>query len=226
MKYLVPLLSLLLWCAAPAWAGEKQNHARVRQVALSFAQEQTSSLPGKVSIEIKDIDPRVVLPGCAALEAFLPSGSTLLGKTSIGVRCTAPNWTIFLQASIRVSTDVLVANRPLAQNSILSTEDFSPRNGELGRTGILTDPAQAIGKTLKYSIGAGQVLRQDMLRSPDVVKQGQTAEVRVNGNGFVLRSSGQALNSGAAGQNVQVRMPSGQVVNGTTDESGNVVIPP
>ena len=104
----------------------------------------------------------------------------MIGNTSIGVRCNEkPGWSIFLQASIRVSADMLVANRPLAQNTVLSINDFSLQNGELGQPGILTDPAQAVGKTLKFGIGAGQVLRQDMLRAPYVVLQGKTTDVRV-----------------------------------------------
>ncbi len=67
-----------------------------------------------------------------------------MGKTSIGVRCNdKPGWSIFVQASVRVSVDMLVANRPLAQNTVLSANDFSLQNGELGQPGILIDPSQA-----------------------------------------------------------------------------------
>ena len=150
-----------------------------------------------------------------------------MGKTSIGVRCNLkPGWTIFVQATIRVSTDILVANRPLAQNTVLNANDFSRQSGELGQPGILTDPAQAIGKTLKFSIGAGQVLRQDMLRAPFVVFQGKSADVRVLSEGFSIRATGQALNDGAEGQNVQVRMPSGQVVSGMAAADGSVEVRP
>ncbi len=143
------------------------------------------------------------------------------------MRCNEkPGWSIFVQANIRVSSDLLVANRPLAQNTVLSANDFSLQSGELGQPGILTDPAQAIGKTLKFAIGAGQVLRQDMLRAPFVVTQGQTAEVRVRGAGFSIRSAGQALNNAAAGQSVQVRMSSGQVVSGTATADGSVEVRP
>ena len=220
------LLALPLLCASLAQAAP-QSHAKIREVALAYLQTQTQSLPGKVSLQIGDIDSRTVLRACTALEAFTPSGAQLIGKTSIGVRCNEkPGWSVFLQASIRVSADMLVANRPLAQNTVLSANDFSLQNGELGQPGILIDPAQAIGKTLKFAIGAGQVLRQDMLRAPYVVTQGQTAEVRVSSKGFSVRSSGQALNNGAEGQNVQVRMASGQVVSGTAAADGSVEVRP
>ena len=227
MKNLCAILMGSLLCCSSVWAADKQNHAAIREAALAYAQAQTHALPGKVSITVDDIDTRTALPACAALDAFLPAGSQLMGKTTIGVRCNEkPGWSIFLQANIKVSVDMLVANRPLAQNSVLSMNDFSMQNGELGQPGILTDPAQAIGKTLKFGIGAGQVLRQDMLRAPFVVIQGNTTEIRIASAGFSVRSSGQALNNGSAGQIVQVRMSSGQVLSGTAGADGIVEVRP
>ena len=196
MKSLCSVLIVFLVCASPVWAAEQQSHARIQEVALAYVQDQTRTLPGKVSIHMTDIDPRTVLPTCAPLEAFLPAGSALIGKTVIGVRCNQqPGWSIFVQASIRVTATLLVASHPLAQNTVLSAQDFSLRNGELGQPGILTDPAQAIGKTLKFGIGAGQVLRTDMMRMPFVVFQGKTTDVRVRNAGFSIQASGKALNS-------------------------------
>jgi flagella basal body P-ring formation protein FlgA len=217
---------LCLLCALPAMAAP-QDHARIRATALAHAQAQTASLPGKVDIRVGDIDKRTVLRACNTLEAFTPGGASMLGKTSIGVRCNEkPGWTVFLQAEIRVTATLLVANRPLAQNAVLGEGDFSLQSGELGQPGILTDPAQAIGKTLKFGIGAGQVLRQDMLRAPFVVLQNQTVEVRVPGEGYTIRSSGQAINNAAEGQKVQVRMTSGQVVSGAATGDGAVEVRP
>ena len=231
------MIAGLFLCTPAVMAAEHQSHAKIRDVALAYAQAQTQSLPGKVSIKIEDIDPRTVLPACTALEAFIPTGSQLLGKTTIGVRCNEnepgaskrsqkPGWSVFVQASIKVNSDILVANRPLAQNTVLSANDFSLQMGELGQPNILTGPAQAIGKTLKFGIGAGQVLRQDMLRAPYVVTQGQMIDVRVRSAGISVRSTGQALNNAAEGQNVQVRMSSGQVVSGTASVDGSVEVRP
>jgi flagellar basal body P-ring formation protein FlgA len=228
MKILVSaLLATLLLYALPLQAAAVQSHAQIREIALAYAQQQTQGLPGKVSIQIGAIDPRVTLRACAAPEAFTPPGAQQIGKTSIGVRCNEkPGWSIFVQATIRVSTTLLVANRPLAQNAVVGSGDFTLQNGELSQPGLLTDPSQAIGKTLKFGIGAGQVLRQDMLRAPFIVIQGQTTQVRVNSTGFSVRATGQALNNGAEGQAVQVRMASGQVVSGTVSADGSVEVRP
>jgi flagella basal body P-ring formation protein FlgA len=228
MKNLIAaLLATLLSYPSLVQAAASQNHAQIREIALAYAQQQTQTLPGKVSIQIGEIDPRVTLRTCAAPEAFTPAGAQQIGKTSIGVRCNEkPGWSIFVQVTIRVSATLLVANRPLAQNAVLNSNDFSLQSGELGQPGILTDPAQAIGKTLKFGIGAGQVLRQDMLRAPFVVIQGQTTQVRVNSTGLSVRATGQALNNATEGQSAQVRMASGQVVSGTAAADGSVEVRP
>jgi len=184
-------------------------------------------MPGKVSIQVSDIDPRTVLPACTTLEAFLPAGAKTIGKTSIGVRCNEkPGWSVFVQANIKVSADLLIANRPLSQGLILSADDFSVQSGELGQPSILTSPEQAIGKTLKFAIGAGQVLRLDMLRPDFVIKQGQTVRLYARASGFVVSSEGQALNDATEGQSVRIKTASGQTISASANKDGSAEVRP
>ncbi|MBA4382147.1 MAG: flagellar basal body P-ring formation protein FlgA [Sideroxydans sp.] len=219
----------LFWLSL-CWAGMtlaalQQDHAVIRDIALTYARSLTSTLPGKVSIQVADIDPRTSLSTCKAIEAFMPNGAKMIGKTSIGVRCNEkPGWSVFLQATIKVSADLLVANRPLSQGLVLSADDFSVQSGELGQPGILTAPEQAIGKTLKFAIGAGQVLRLDMLRPDFVIKQGQTVRLYVRANGFVVSSEGQAMNDATAGQAVRIKTASGQMVGASASKDGSAEV--
>jgi len=127
---------------------------------------------------------------------------------------------------VTVSVDVLITNKPLAQGHVLQADDISSQNAELTQTGILTSPSQAIGKVLKNSVGAGQVLKQDILRAPYAVTQGQAVQLKVEGTGFSIRSEGHALNNAEDGQAVKVKTPSGQVVSGTARPDGLVEIRP
>jgi len=214
----------LCWIGG-VYAAPQQDHAVIRDTALTYAQAQTHDMPGKVSIQVANIDPRTALPACTGLEAFMPNGAKLIGKTSIGVRCNEkPGWSVFVQATIKVSADLLVANRPLSQGLVLSAADFSVQSGELGQPSILTAPEQAIGKTLKFAIGAGQVLRLDMLRPDFVIKQGQTVRLYVRANNFVVSSEGQALNDATAGQAVRIKTASGQVVGAFASKDGSAEV--
>lgn len=167
------------------------------------------------------------MPACARLEAFLPTGSQFIGKTAIGVRCFGKDgWNIFVPVQIKVSINLLVSARQLPLGHILQEQDLSSQMTETSQTEGLTDPKQAIGKVLRVSIAAGQVLREDMLRPPFSVTQGQIVPLMVQSNGFSVRSVGAALGNASDGQAVQVRSSSGRVVGGIARANGVVEIGP
>lgn len=224
MKTLLTLCFLML--AAPAWAGKPvQSHAEIRLKVSEFVQEQTQAMPGKVSIKVDDIDPHIVLPACPDMEVFLPQGTQLSGKTNVGVRCK-DGWSLFVPVQIKVTMSMLTASHPLQQGQTLTAADISSQNGEVSQPGVLTDPAQAIGKILKFSLGAGQILKQDMLRAPWSVTNGQSVKLRVQMGGLSVSSEGKALSNAAEGQSVQVRTASGQVISGIAGADGVVEVKP
>lgn len=221
-------LAWLCWLPVPALAQPAaQEHAALRAVAEAFARTQTQSVPGQVSITVQDLDARTHLPACDQLQAFLPPGAKLLGKTTIGVRCHTPAaWNVFLQAHIRVSTDRLVIARPLPQGHVLTTDDFTLQSGELEQPGILTTPSQAVGRTLKFALGAGQVLRQDMLHPQYVVRQGQVIKLVVRGAGYTVGSAGTALNDAEANHPVRVKTAAGHILSATAQSDGSAEVSP
>jgi flagella basal body P-ring formation protein FlgA len=225
---------LLIWAlwlpALPALAVPLQNHKEIHQAISDFVHAQTRMLSGKVDIRVDEIDGRLQLEACPALEPFLPPGGHLLGNGTVGVRCVQSNgvrgWTLFVPVHVTVTTTLLVTSRPLPQGTVMATNDFIGQTGELTQPSMLTDPELVVGKVLRYSMGAGQVLKQEMLRDPYTVTEGQSVPIVVEGQGFKARSEGKALNNAAQGQNVQVRTSSGRVVSGIANANGEVVIRP
>ena len=212
---------------SPLLAAPLQDHTAIRATALAFAQAETRNLPGEVNIEVSPIDSRLRFESCDKLQAFLPAGAKLIGKTSIGVRCNAhPGWRVFLQADIKVTVDLIVSRRPLTQGTVLSAADLGTQRGLLSRPGLMTSPEQALGQTLKYSIGAGQVLRQDMLRAPLLVRQGQNVTLRARGDGFIVSQQGIALNDAGKGEVVRIRTVTSQVVRGRMVAMGMAEVRP
>jgi flagella basal body P-ring formation protein FlgA len=223
---LLTLLALLALGATPAWAGKTQSHSEILETAAAFVRAQTRTIPGKVSIQVGDIDKRVLLPACPTLEAFLPPGAQLNGHSSVGVRCISQqNWSIFVQVTVKMSINMLTTNKTLQQGQTVQAEDLGSLSSESLQTGTLTDPAQAIGKIMKHGVGAGQILRYDMLRAPYTVKQGQSVKIQVMGSGFKVANEGQALSNAADGDSTTVRTASGQIVSGTV-KGGIIEIKP
>ena len=131
-----------------------------------------------------------------------------------------------MQVHVSVHAKYLVAARPLTAGQVIGMNDFVSRSGDLGLlpTTILMDAEQAIGKTVKIGLAAGQPLRSDQLVAPWAVQQGQNVKTISRGTGFSVSSEGKALNNATEGQLVQVRTPSGQTVSGIARAGGIVEI--
>lgn len=220
------LLLGFLFCAS-ALAAPQQDHASLRAVVTTFVQQQITGLPGKVAFNVDQIDPRIALRPCSKIEAFLPTGGQLIGRVSIGVRCNEVNgWSIFIPVQIKITRDLLISARPLSMGQVVHEEDLARQTTETTQNVGLTDARQAIGKVLRYSVAAGYILRDDMLRAPFSVKQGQSVKLSIQGGGFSLSSSGVALNNAGEGEAVQIRTASGRVVSGIAGAEGVVRINP
>jgi flagella basal body P-ring formation protein FlgA len=180
----------------------------MRAVVEQFLLAQAAGLPGEVSVKVGAVDPRTALAGCPAPEAFLQPGARAWGKTTVGVRCTAPsNWTIYLQAQVNVKAEYVAAAVPLAQGQAVEQGQLMLVKGDIAAmpNGIITDMAQAIGRTPTVSLAAGTPLRLDTLRSKPVVQQNQAVRLVLNGNGFSVSAEGRAIGTAGEGQVVQVR---------------------
>ena len=212
---------------AGAPATGRQNVAQLRTVVEQFLQNETAGLPGEVSVKVGSIDPRTALAACPAPQAFLQPGARAWGKTTVGVRCTAPSsWTLFVQAQVSVRAEYVAAALPLAQGQAIEQSQLVLVKGDVAAmpNGIVTDMAQAIGRTPTVSLAAGTPLRQDSLRSKPVVQQGQPVRLVSNGSGFSVSGEGKAVANAGEGQMVQVRTASGSVISGTAKAGGMVEV--
>jgi flagella basal body P-ring formation protein FlgA len=204
-----------------------QDIGAIRKAVDHFVQKNTADLPGQATSTVGAIDPRLQLPSCTAPEVFLPTGSRLWGNTTVGVRCqsTSP-WTIYVPVSVRIMALTAVATRPLSAGQTVSQADVTTQSSDLSQlpAGVITDPAQVIGKTVILSASTGQAFRHDMLRAPQVIQQGQTVKLMAKGNGFQVTSEGKALGNATLGQMVSVRNQSGQVISGIAKQNGVVEV--
>lgn len=205
----------------------RQDLAQLQRVVENYVRTETVGLPGKVSFAVSAFDARLALPPCPSPTAFLPAGARLWGKSTVGVRCAAgASWTVYASVQIEIDAEYVVTARPVAQGESVGLQDLAVMRGDLARlpAGIVIDPAHAVGKQFAMGVGAGQPVRQDMLRAPNVVVQGQGVRLVSEGSGFRVSTEGRALANAAEGQLVQVRAPSGQTVSGVARAGGVVEI--
>jgi flagella basal body P-ring formation protein FlgA len=227
---LLPLLAIFAIvapCALAQTAAARQDPNAIRVAVEQFLATHTAGLPGQVTIKVGKIDARTSVASCAAPQAFLPNGSRAWGRTTVGVRCTEPaTWTLYVPATVQVVGEYITTAAPLAQGQAIGTQDLARARGDLTALppGIVTDPSQAIGRTLAMSLAAGTPLRQDSLRSQQAVQQGQVVRLVSSGPGFSVSGEARALNNAADGQVAQARTPGGQVISGIARIGGVVEI--
>jgi len=220
----LPLSILLLLASTHVLA--YQDPLSIKKVVEDYLRVQTKGLPGVASYTAGTIDPNNQLPACSAFQVRQDSGR-LWGRSTVTVQCTAgANWSVFVPIQVRIQGYYLVLRRNLAVGQVLMESDLELRQGDLTEFpgNLLDNPQQAIGKTLGVSLMAGQPLRSDALRLPQVVQQGQRVTLVSRGSGFSVSSEGQALNGASEEQVVKVRLPSGQVVSGIAKSGGMVEI--
>jgi len=212
----------------PTAASEvRQDLGQLQRVVEAYVRKEASGLPGQASFSVTPLDSRLSLARCPAPEAFMPPGGRLWGKSAVGVRCMAPvAWTVYASVQVEINAEYVVTARPVAHGETVNLQDLVLMRGDLARlpAGIVIDPMHAIGKQFAMSLGAGQPVRHDMLRSPNVVSQGQGVRIVSEGPGFRVSTEGRALANATEGQSVQVRSPSGQTVSGIARAGGVVEV--
>lgn len=204
-----------------------QDLSTLKDKITEYLKIETKGYPGQVTIQTGAIDPRLKLAPCADVNVFMPRGSRPWGKTSVGLKCEAPSpWTIYVQATVKVSGQYLVAVAPLAQGQIVTDKDVIFEVGDLTQlpVGVYTETSQVVGRVVNISMNAGTVLRQDLLKTMPVVQQGQSVMLVTAGNGFSISAEGHAMNKALDGQVVQVKVASGQVISGVARSDGKVEV--
>ena len=212
--------------ARPGMPGA-QNLAALRAVVEHYLQAQSAGLAGKASIEVRALDPRTSLPACPDPQAFQQPGARAWGNTTVGVRCTAPTaWTVYVQAKVSVQGYYVAAAVPLAQGQPIEQSQLVLMKGDLAAmpNGVVTDMAQAIGRSSTVSLPSGAPLRLDALRSKPVVQQGQLVRVVSSGEGFRVSAEARAIGNAAEGQVVQMRTPAGAIISGIAKAGGLVEV--
>lgn len=178
----------------------------------------------RVEVKVGQLDPRLQLAPCRRAEPYLPTGTRLWGRASIGVRCVdGAGWAVLLPVTVSVYGPALVATSALAAGAAPAPSDFALEEIDLTRepTPVAEDPSELAGKVMLRPLAPGQALRRDAMRAPPAVTAGDPVRIVIQGPGFTITGEGVAMSAAAEGQKLRVRTENGRVVTG--EVSGRTV---
>ena len=194
----------------------------------TLARNQAAGLPLRMEVSVGTLDPRLRLAPCARVEPYLPAGSRLWGRTRLGLRCVegATAWNVFLPVTIKAFGPAWVLTSNVAPGAKLTAEDATEAEVDWAAdtAPIMANPDLWVGQVAARQLMVGQALRQAMVKAPVLFLAGAQVRVVAQGPGYSVTSAGQAMSSGAAGQNVRIRMSNGKIVSGIVSEGGTVDI--
>lgn len=212
--------------ALSAWTAQAQQW--IQQEMAQAPGATAAALPLRPEIEVGALDSRLRLAPCQRVEPYLPLGTRLWGRSRIGLRCTSgpTKWNVFLPVTVKVWGPAWVIRQPLVPGTTLTQDhaELVEVDWAESLTPVIARAEDWLGNDATRPLMPGQVLRQGMVRTPQVFAAGSQVRVRIQGQGFTLSANGEALNHGHVGQTARVRLPNRRVLSGTVTDADTVDI--
>ena len=215
-RCLFPALLVLASGAVHAGAAE--------DAAQAFLQDAARNLGNDVTVTVPASD--VALPPCTDPQPFLPGhDQRLLGRVTVGVRC-GDGQTRYLQARVTAIGQYWVAARDIPAGTLVTESMLEVRRGDLTtlpRQAVL-DESAAVGRVATRTLARGSVVQSSQLQAPALIQRNRTVSVEAIGEGFRVVRQGEALQDGALGDTVRVRMSNRSILTGVVGGNGVVKV--
>ncbi len=207
---------------SPTAAGSAQSD-EWRRLIERYIQRQASGsgLRIRVDIPMDEAGP----PACGKTPRFVEVQRTRwIGPQNIGLQCDTPAWRWSVNVRVRGFGQVVQTSRAVPAGQLLGPDDILQVESDLATepTGVLTDPAQAVGRETTRPMRENTSLTLNTLRVPAVINVGDRITVRVVGKAFQVTADGVALQKGAVGDTIRVKLSEGKTVSASVVRAGHV----
>jgi flagella basal body P-ring formation protein FlgA len=199
--------------------------SKVQEAAKNQLQNLSESqrwLEPKFDVEV--IRNNRTIPACPSetrVESLDPRG---IARMRFVVVCPSlQNWRYEFIAKGKVSAKVVVAANDLMSGKILSPLDLLWQRHDITLIpDTFSNPADLEGMAARRSIRAGEVMRQNMLTAPQLVKRGDQVRIVARREQIEVSMAGEALDNGARGAIIRVKNSSGTQIRARVIDVGTV----
>lgn len=210
-RAVVLLLALLATDGVLAVAAEARFEAAadIRAAAEAAARNRLADVPGQVTAQAEELDPRLQMPACEVpLAATVPPRSQLSSRLTAEVRCSGVRpWRLYVPVRVSVRQAVVVTAMPLERGKILAPGDVILADRELGLIsgGYLTSVEAVNGQVLRRAVPAGAALSPSLLEAPVLIRRGQAVTLQARAGALTVQAPAVARGDGALGQLIEVQ---------------------
>lgn len=206
---LVCTFELCISSGAAAFTSSEQITTAVEEFIGAKSKAVSPSSVENMEIEVSAIDSRLRLADCGEnLTLALQSTRRLPGRSLVKVSCAAPQpWSIFVPANVSWYQTVVSSRMPLTRSQELAAGDVYLQPIKVTRSGgaYYSRKEDVLGKLLKRRVPANQPLTAMLLQEADLVQKGETVVMLAEAGGITVRTEGEALTNGAAGEQIRVK---------------------
>lgn len=196
-----------------------------RQVAQRVSRSNSESVANpagpavsRLEVSLGAADARLRLAPCDKVQAYVPDGVNLWGRSRVGLRCEqgAVRWNVFVPVTVRVFGLGVVPAVNLPLGARVEAADLRVAEVDLAAEGspAVLNIQEAAGRLVARSLQAGQSLRQGHLKAKRYFAAGDPVRLIVKGPGFSVNGTGEALTPGDEGQCARIRTEAGRIVCG------------
>lgn len=223
------LLVIATGASRPLQAAELQSQASIRESARQFIKSRHPWQNLESRIDVAQLDARSRLPQCRQpLRAFLPSGSRVGHRTTVGIQCPdSKGWKVYLPVTVNAVATVLVATHPLAPHTELSQADVQPVKRDIASLGYgyLNSLGRSGGYRTKVSVAQGAVITPMMVEAAMMIRRGQKVTLLSSTGPVAVSMAGIADKDAVLGSRITVRnLSSGRIVEGIVRSAQTVEI--
>jgi flagella basal body P-ring formation protein FlgA len=224
------LILTLLLSPLGAQAQALQSPEDIRAAAERFISQQLGT-PGEgavMHVTAGQLDARTRLALCEGpLAGALPPTIRVAARTTVGISCANPRWTLYVPVAVETEAPVLVLRRAMPIGSHVGPDDVETRQVRVPGLGdtYIREPAQLADRHLKSAAAPGTALSVDLLAADILVRRGQRVTLVARVGGIEVRADGEAIADASATGRVRVlNLTSRRVVEGQVESRDRVVV--
>lgn len=196
----------------------RQLAQRVSRSGATDAADSVGPSVSRLEVSLGAADSRLRLAPCDKVQAYVPDGIRLWGRSRVGLRCEqgAVHWNVFVPVTVRVFGQGVVPAVNLTLGSRIEAADLRLAEVDLAAEGspAILNVQEAAGRLLTHGVQAGQSLRQGHLKAKRYFAVGDQVRLVVKGPGFSVHGAGEALTPGDEGVCARIRTEAGRIVCG------------